>query len=163
MNNDEMIEAITLFGERKLIAKSKFVVRVSAYMVIIENDEVLLLQHKVSGKLGMPGGAVETGETFSEAMLREASEEIGINEGIEISDLVDVAENFFYYDPTDQAFDFKIICYKARVPDISKIHDVGDADEGNPTWYKISELRENQFGELKNGSFLEIIKKAQSI
>ena len=48
--------------------------------VLVENEkgEVLLQKRSDTGEWGVPGGALEPGETFVEAAARELAEEVGI-------------------------------------------------------------------------------------
>ena len=52
------------------------------YGLVIENDKILLI-NKVTGpydgKLDLPGGSFEFGETPSMALIRELKEEVGID------------------------------------------------------------------------------------
>ncbi|MFG6497115.1 NUDIX domain-containing protein [Fictibacillus sp. UD] len=49
-------------------------------VVIIENDsEEILLQHRKDGGWGLPGGLMELGESFEETAVREVKEETGLD------------------------------------------------------------------------------------
>ena len=54
----------------------------ASYLVLRRNDEVLLLRRfntgYEDGKYSMPAGHVDAGETFTETVIREVGEEIGI-------------------------------------------------------------------------------------
>ena len=54
----------------------------ASYLVLRRGDEVLLLRRfntgYEDGKYSMPAGHVDSGETFTEAVIREISEEVGI-------------------------------------------------------------------------------------
>lgn len=161
--NHEVVEAITMYGERKLIPVSQLVFRLSAYFVAIEDDKVLLIKHSLRNLLGFPGGGVELGETCMEALMRESEEELGTSE-IEIGELIGIGENFYYYDETGEAFHALLLFYHGKILDktaILKPLNPNDI-ETDPQWYEIKDLVEYQFGELKVGSFMAIIKKAQS-
>lgn len=75
---------------------SKTGVPILAVDVIIEkNDKLLLVTRKntpFEGKLALPGGRVEPGETVEEAAIREIKEETGVK--VELKDLLGV-----YSDP----------------------------------------------------------------
>lgn len=49
--------------------------------ILIENDEILLVQQKVSDKRNwsLPGGRVEQGETLQQGLIREMKEETGLD------------------------------------------------------------------------------------
>lgn len=54
---------------------------IAACGVIIENEcgEILLQRRKDNGKWGMPGGAMEIGEKFTDTARREIKEETGLD------------------------------------------------------------------------------------
>ena len=62
--------------------------------ILIENDEILLVQQKLSDKRNwsLPGGRLERGETLSQGLIREMKEETGLDvEIIRMLYLCDVA------------------------------------------------------------------------
>lgn len=56
-----------------------FQIRVTG--ILIENDEILLVQQKVSAKRNwsLPGGRLECGETMQQGIVREMKEETGLD------------------------------------------------------------------------------------
>ena len=56
-----------------------FQIRVTG--ILIENDEILLVQQKVSDKRNwsLPGGQLERGETLQQGLIREMKEETGLD------------------------------------------------------------------------------------
>ncbi len=56
-----------------------FQIRVTG--ILIENDEILLVQQKVSDKRNwsLPGGRLEQGETLQQGLIREMKEETGLD------------------------------------------------------------------------------------
>lgn len=54
----------------------------ASYLILMRDNEVLLLRRfntgYEDGKYSMPAGHVDSGETFTEAVIREISEEVGI-------------------------------------------------------------------------------------
>lgn len=65
-----------------------------AYALIYNEDteETLMVNNK-GGSWSLPGGAVEKGETFEQAVIRETKEETGLT--IEVGNIVAVNEAFF--------------------------------------------------------------------
>lgn len=51
----------------------------SASIFDSEKEKILLIRRKDNGKWAVPGGYMETGESFSEACKREVLEETGLN------------------------------------------------------------------------------------
>ena len=55
---------------------------IGVYGLIIKEDKIILIKKKTGpydGKLDLPGGSIEFGETPSETLKREIQEEVGIN------------------------------------------------------------------------------------
>ena len=55
---------------------------IGAYGLIIKDEQILLIKKlggPYSGKLDLPGGTIEWGETPKETLIRELNEEVGIN------------------------------------------------------------------------------------
>ncbi|MCK4891671.1 MAG: NUDIX hydrolase [Candidatus Pacebacteria bacterium] len=137
-----MIECRTLFGKKKLISKEKLQFRPAAYAVIINFGKVLLLDTRSTGKLFLPGGGVELGESIEKALRREVKEEIGIK--IEI---VKFKESFFYYDPLGEAYQnlsFFFLC-KPKTFDLLNNNKIEDGEAFNPQWINIKDLKEEIF------------------
>jgi 8-oxo-dGTP diphosphatase len=62
-------------------------------VVVLKEDQVLLIrrgQEPGQGRWGLPGGAVELGETVAQAAEREVDEECGLE--IEIRDVIEVID-----------------------------------------------------------------------
>lgn len=63
---------------RKMIGHAPLVMTACGVLIENPNGELLLQRRKDSGLLGLPGGAMEPGETFEEAARREVREETGL-------------------------------------------------------------------------------------
>ena len=79
--------------------------------VIYKNDKFLIAQRNLNKDQGglweFPGGKVETGETYKEALKREIKEEF--NADIEVEEYI--GENFYHYPEKD----IKLIFLKAKL------------------------------------------------
>ena len=64
---------------RGLIGTRPFILAGSAVLVFNERNEVLLQLRTDTGKWGIPGGAMEPGESFEETARRELLEETGLH------------------------------------------------------------------------------------
>ena len=132
-------------GDKKLISQENIIPRRSAYGVIVENDQILLISLKTSDKLWFPGGVIEEGETNEEAVRREVKEETGLN--VEAGALLTEVESYFYYDPLDvawQQFSHFYLC-KAASANLTDFINPDTSDEADkPHWVDLSAVKENQ-------------------
>lgn len=60
----------------------KFKLRVAVFLILIRDNKILLLRRQNTGwkdgNYSLPSGHLESGETVTDAVIREASEEIGV-------------------------------------------------------------------------------------
>lgn len=67
-----------------------------ARAIIVKNDQVVFIKNLSNGKITIPGGGVDEGESVEEAVIREAFEETGIK----VNPVCKVGENFYDVDMT---------------------------------------------------------------
>lgn len=106
-------------------------------VVVVKGDKVLLVrrgQEPGRGRWGLPGGAVELGETVAQAAEREVDEECGIE--IEIRDVIEVIDRII---PDDGR-----IRYHYILIDLLAEHRRGDptasSDAAEVRWVSENEL-----------------------
>ncbi|WP_270181319.1 NUDIX hydrolase [Alkalihalobacillus sp. CinArs1] len=85
---DYVKELRELVGHRPLILPGSVV-------IILNDKDELLLQHRTDGGWGLPGGIMELGESLEETARREVKEETGLTVGS--LQLVDVFSGSDYY------------------------------------------------------------------
>ena len=103
--------ALTMYTSRKADAKTK--VKVGVGIIIVDSEGRILLERRSdSGMWGLPGGAIEPGESVGEAALREVQEETGLH--IRIIDLLGV-----YSEPSR-----RIVTYPDN-GDVAHLVDIG--------------------------------------
>jgi 8-oxo-dGTP pyrophosphatase MutT (NUDIX family) len=145
----------TLYGKNKLVPITSLVLRPSVYAVLIQGNRILLVTMS-NGKLYFPGGGLNTGETIAEALKREVKEETGL--AISIGRLLTWQEDFFYYDPENQAFHGILLFFKCIPRNKILIKEsLADREAQNPQWFQISSLKPQQF-HGKGGEILNIIR-----
>lgn len=141
------ISCTTLRGEKKDIDVSKIVVRPTAYAVIIDNDKVLLVKVKTTGKWFLPGGGVEQGEDLVTGLRREVKEELGVE--IDVGEPLVTKQHYFYYDPLDEAYDMRITVFRCVITS-GRLSDLGEPGEETkaPQWVPIASLRYEDFDDV---------------
>ena len=98
-----------------------------------------------TGAYCLPEGGVELGETIEDGLKREVKEETGID--IAVREFAFFQEDFFYYDPLDEAFhSFLFYYYCALVmKDLLPDDQVDDLESEKPRWVDIESLSAGEF------------------
>jgi 8-oxo-dGTP pyrophosphatase MutT (NUDIX family) len=127
-----------------MLPRSRLVLRPSAYAVLRNDGSAALVTNRLSGRYYFPGGGVEPGERITDGLQREVKEEAGIE--VEVGRLAHFAEDFFYYDPLDQAFhalQFYFVC-RPRSLALSEQFQTDDG-EHDPRWVDVDGLTAEDF------------------
>jgi len=148
------------FDEIVELPREKFVFRPSVYAISVNDGKILLMDSKSVNKFWFPGGGVEIGEKLNDALERECLEETGL-EIKTIGELLLFRENFFYYQPTDeamQAFAFFFLCeFKSNKIESGFLADDGESKD--PRWVEIKEISKEDFTKNNEEIYHQIIEK----
>jgi 8-oxo-dGTP diphosphatase len=144
------------FGDIVEIPKEKFFFRPSVYGFLIQENKILTLTGKSDKKLWFPGGGVEVGEKMDEALKREFKEETGFD--VKIKDMILFKENFFYYQPLDEAYHAYLFFFSCELEGGELLPDdkVDDLEAEKPRWIEINSLNKNDFSDLNEEIFQTI-------
>jgi len=145
-----MIKAQSIYGNIIKIPKEQFQIRVSAYGIIRNKENILLVNTRSSGKWFFPGGQVEIGETLKNALKREVMEETGIK--IKIEKFLTFKELYFYYDPLNKAWQnyaFFYIC-KPETLKLTEKNQIEFDESEKPAWINLSKLNKNNLQDPVN-------------
>ena len=139
------IELPDLSGHTVQYPKYRLAFRPAAYALIVQDGKLLVVESRQTGKLFLPGGGVEKGETMPETLQRELHEETGLE--IEIVRFLRFKEFFFYYALEDQGFHSLLFYYLCRTQDTSlpAPANLNDADTTNPRWVPVADLKPADF------------------
>ena len=113
--------------------------------MIIDGGKLLVVRTRSTGLYAFPGGGIELGEPIAKALEREIMEETGIT--VEMGDLAKVEEDFFYYNPGDEAYHAFLFFYWCKPHSTDLVTDAALYDEESEAcrWVPIDELSTNDF------------------
>lgn len=141
----DFIECTAFLGGLKSIPRERLVFRPAVYGFILHHGHILLVTNRNTGKYSLPGGGVEIGERLETALKREIREETGLE--IEVKAFLNFAEDFFYYDPLDEAFHSFLFFYHCRPKTFELLRNdqIDDAEVMNPRWVAVETVRAEDF------------------
>jgi 8-oxo-dGTP pyrophosphatase MutT (NUDIX family) len=93
-------------GELRKVVGHRPLLLAAAGVIVRDTAGAILLQRRTDdGRWGIPGGALELGESLEETARRELTEETGLTAGdLELLDVYSGAEFFLTYANGDQAY-----------------------------------------------------------
>lgn len=145
----ETVDFVDLYGIKILIPKSRIVFRPSVYGIIIHDGRILVCNTKSTGRYSLPGGGIDIGEKIEDALKREVYEECGIE--IEIDKFLNFEERFFYYNPTDDAWQIHAFFYLCKPKTFEfSFHDPHELEAEKPQWIDMNSLRNEDFQAFGN-------------
>ncbi len=152
----QRITCNAFLGGTHSVPLEKLVFRPAVYGIIINDGKMMVVTNRRTGKLWFPGGGVELGERLEAALKREVREETGLE--IEVDSFEGFEENFFYYDPLDEAFQMFQFFYKCTPKTFAPIpsHLVDDGEATDPRWVELKSLKPGDF-ETCNGVLTKIL------
>ena len=145
----QMITCNAFLGGTHRVPLEKLVFRPAVYGIIINDGKMMVVTNRRTGKLWFPGGGVELGEKMETALKREVREETCIE--IEVVQFEGFEENFFYYDPLDEAFHSLMFFYSCTPTTFTPLpsHLVDDGEVTHPRWVELDEL---ELGDFQNSN-----------
>jgi len=117
-------------NELRQIVGSKPIIVVGATVLVYDNQGRILLQHRSdTGTWGLPGGAMEPGETLEETARRELYEETGLEaHTFKLLGIFSGREFFFEYPNGDQIHTVIVLYEATDVVGHPKVYDEESLD-----------------------------------
>lgn len=130
----------------------------SAGCAIIQNNKVLLQKREDNGKWALHGGALDLGETFEEALIREVKEELNITViNPELIDIYSGEEVHMFYPNKDEIYGISAV-YLVR--DYIGELKQDDSEVAELKWFDINNIPKD-IHKPDRKAIIEIIKKYQ--
>ena len=134
-----------IYGNQVTVPLEKMIFRNSVYGLIVHKGNLLVVRTRSTGLYAFPGGGIEMGESIADALERELLEETGIT--VEMGELAIVEEDFFYYNPGDEAYHAFLFFYWCRPLSTDLVSDADLYDEESEAcrWVPITDLTPEDF------------------
>ena len=132
------------------------------YGLIIKDNKIVLIKKvggPYNGKLDLPGGTVEWGETPEQTLIRELNEEVGIDViKYELFDANSIIFEWIHKEELERGHHlgifYKVLDYNNELLEDIKIDEKND-DSLGAKFYEIDKLKKSELSEIAN---LEIEK-----
>jgi len=133
-----------------------------AYGLIIKDSKIVLIKKvggPYNGKLDLPGGTIEWGETPEQTLIRELNEEVGIDViKYELFDANSIIFEWIHKEELERGHHlgifYKVLDYNNELLEDIKIDEKND-DSLGAKFYEIDKLKKGELSDIAN---LEIEK-----
>lgn len=133
-----------------------------AYGLIIKDEKIVLIKKvggPYNGKLDLPGGTIEWGETPEQTLIRELNEEVGIDViKYELFDANSIVFEWIHKEELERGHHlgifYKVLDYNNELLEYIKIDEKND-DSLGAKFYEIGKLKKSELSDIAN---LEIEK-----
>jgi len=126
---------------RKRVGNQPIIMTGAAVLVMDQQDRLLLLQRTDNGLWGLPGGAMEPGESLQETAKRETKEETGLDvEQLVLFDVFSGPELFYRYPNGAQVHNVTVV-YQTHQAEGNL--ELGPEEHTRHQYFDIEHLPEN--------------------
>lgn len=134
---DELVECDTIDGGVRLVPRARLRPRPTAYGAVTDDEgRLLALRLEGTGRLVLPGGGIDPGESAQEAVEREVFEETGVE--VRAQAVIGRAEANYYDAPSGEAWTAQV---ELLACDVLRCGPAPEpAPEGEPVWIPMETL-----------------------
>lgn len=128
-----------------------------AYGLIIKDEKIVLIKKvggPYNGKLDLPGGTIEWGETPEQTLIRELNEEVGIDViKYELFDANSIIFEWMHKEELERGHHlgifYKVLDYNNELLEDIKIDEKND-DSLGAKFYEINKLKKSELSDIAN-------------
>ncbi len=128
-----------------------------AYGLIIKDGKIVLIKKvggPYNGKLDLPGGTIEWGETPEQTLIRELNEEVGIDViKYELFDANSIIFEWMHKEELERGHHlgifYKVLDYNNELLEDIKIDEKND-DSLGAKFYEINKLKKSELSDIAN-------------
>ena len=128
-----------------------------SYGLIIKDKKIVLIKKvggPYNGKLDLPGGTIEWGETPEQTLIRELNEEVGIDViKYELFDANSIIFEWIHKEELERGHHlgifYKVLDYKNELLENIKIDEKND-DSLGAKFYEIKNLKKSELSDIAN-------------
>lgn len=145
---------------RKLVGTRPLILP-GAVVLILNDQQEVLLQHRTDGGWGLPGGLMELGESLEETARREVKEETGLEIG-ELT-LVNIFSGKDYYFKVSNGDELYSVTAVYVTKDVRGKMDIDETESVEVQFFKLNELPVGLKDEYKSYimPYIDQVKKVQ--
>ena len=128
-----------------------------AYGLIVRDEKIVLIKKvggPYNGKLDLPGGTIEWGETPEQTLIRELNEEVGIDViKYELFDANSIIFEWIHKEELERGHHlgifYKVLDYNNELLEDIKIDEKND-DSLGAKFYEINKLKKSELSDIAN-------------
>lgn len=108
---------------RQIVGNRPLIMVGATLLVLNQNDQLLMIKRTDNRCWGVPGGAMELGESLENTVKRETQEEIGINvKDLELFGVYSGQELYYQYPNGAEVYNISVVYITRNVSELIKVN-----------------------------------------